>query len=88
ANPALRAAFLGLMRRFVAHLAGTAEAGRADGSFRADLDPHDAAFVVLAMMQGLIVRWSLAGRDFDLQAEGKRLVAVLLRGILAGGHQP
>ena len=33
----------------------------------------DAAFLLIGLVQGLAVRWSLAGRTFDLVDEGARL---------------
>ncbi len=55
-------------------------AEREAGRFRATLDPDDAAYLVLALVQGLAMRWSLYGRSFDLMAEGSRLLEQLLQG--------
>jgi len=87
-NEALRLTFLGLMRTFVGHLVAIIEAGRADRSVRADLDAHDAALLVVAVMQGVIVRWSLTGRAFDLCAEAERLLTVTLRGLTPPEGEP
>lgn len=84
-NAVLRSAFLGLMSRFADLLAGIIDEGRARGAFRTELDAREAAFMIIAIMQGVIVRWSLSGRSFDLCREGERLLALGLCGLAAGG---
>jgi len=79
-NEVLRSFFAGLMRRvhlFVSQMiASEIEAGRYDKK----LDPDDAAFLILALIQGLAMRWSLNDRTFDLVREGERLLALQLGG--------
>jgi AcrR family transcriptional regulator len=74
-NAALRAQFIGLMTRFQALLVSALTEGRATGAFRPDLDPLDAAVTLIALVQGLAIRWSLGQRAFSLDAEGARLLA-------------
>lgn len=54
-----------------------------------ELDPHaepeDAALLLLGLLQGVVLRWSLSGRAFDLRAEGARLLALQLRLMGAAG---
>lgn len=52
------------------------------GIFDEALDPDDAAYLVLALIQGLAMRWSLNARSFDLVTEGKRLLDLQLNGFL------
>ena len=73
-NAALRDKFTSLMQQFQAILFDTLRQGQADGSFRADLDPQDAAVLLISLIQGLAIRWSLGQRTFSLQAEGGRLM--------------
>lgn len=82
-NEALRNAFLRLLTEFRGVVAGHVRAGCRDGRFRPDLDPDDAASLVVALVQGLAVRWSLSGRRFDLAAEGDRLLTLLIEGLAA-----
>ncbi len=52
--------------------------GQAEGSFRADLDAEETARLILAMIQGLVMRWSISDFQFDLPAQAEavwRLVA-------------
>lgn len=79
-NEYLRSFFANLMKqahRFLSEMiAADIEAGR----FDADLDPDDAAYLILALIQGLAMRWSLNDRKFDLVEEGDRLLALQLNG--------
>lgn len=50
----------------------------AEGQFRKTLNPDDAAYLILALIQGLAMRWSLNAREFDLVVEGRRLLDLLL----------
>lgn len=77
-NPALAAVFRGLMAELTGHL-DRLFAGLGD---RLAAPPGDAALLVLGLVQGLALRWSLAGRGFDLVAEGDRLLALQLAGLL------
>jgi len=79
-NQALREAFFGLLIRFHRILADLAARGRTAGELRRDVEPDDAAFLILALVQGLAVRWSISGRGFDLPEEGSRLLDIQLRG--------
>lgn len=77
-NPALRAQFLDVTTRFQGLLMDALAQGRAEGVFRDDLDPKDAAILLISLVQGLAIRWSLGQRAFSLEAEGGRLMACQL----------
>lgn len=77
-NVRLRRLFYGMMERFHGLISSLIEDGKQSGHFRDDLDPRDAGFLVIGLVQGLILRWSLSGRTFDLASEGSRLLSVLL----------
>jgi len=81
-NRTLRNAVKTLMGRFHGLLREVLDNGVRDGTFRAELDTSDAAFVMIALVQGLAVRWSVSERRFDLVEEGERLLAVTLRGFI------
>ncbi|MEO3429258.1 TetR/AcrR family transcriptional regulator [Pelagibius sp. CAU 1746] len=80
-NKGLRAAFFGLMSRFHGVIAEQAGRAKAEGELRDDLDPDDLAFLLIGLVQGLAVRWSISGRGFDLSREGARLLEVQLSGL-------
>jgi len=74
-NAPLRAQFLGLMTQFQALLVEALTEGRRQGVFRPDIAPGDAAVLLISLVQGLAIRWSLGKRAFSLEAEGGRLLA-------------
>lgn len=74
-NAALRAQFVALMTQFHTLLVVALTEGRAQGAFRADLVPKDAALLLISLVQGLAIRWSLGQRAFALEDEGGRLLA-------------
>ncbi len=79
-NKGLRNAFFGLMSRFHRLIAGQVAQACAAGELRKDIDPDDAAFLIVGLVQGLAVRWSISGRNFDLTEEGSRLLELQLSG--------
>ncbi|MEZ5776982.1 MAG: TetR/AcrR family transcriptional regulator [Paracoccaceae bacterium] len=85
-NDDLRQSVLALMTELVATLAAELENGRSAGVFRRDLEPTDAAYLLVSLVQGLAIRWTLGKRGFGLEAEGRRLLATqvrLFQGVMA-----
>lgn len=82
-NAGLREYFAGLTsgrhRAFSNLISTQIEAGQ----FRSDLVADDAAYLILALVQGLAMRWSLNARNFDLVEEGSRLLELQLQAFLA-----
>lgn len=81
-NESLRKTFYALMGGLHRLLRRLVEEGQRTGELRADVVPDDVAFLVLGLIQGLAVRWSLSGRSFDLVAEGSRLLNLQLTGFI------
>ena len=79
-NEKLRAFFAGLMAQRQKKLSELIETGIKNGEFNESLDPDDAAYLVLALIQGLAMRWSLNKRNFDLVEAGQKLLVVLMSG--------
>lgn len=79
-NEGLRKAFFGLLNRFHRLIADLAARAKDVGELSEDLDPDDVAFLVIGLVQGLAVRWSISSRSFDLSVEGGRLLDVQLAG--------
>lgn len=82
-NELLRRCFETVMTRRRKGFATLARRAVECGQFRADLDPDRAAGLILAVIQGLAMRWSLENRAFDLAAEGERLLACVIDGFRA-----
>ena len=73
-NEPLRKALLGVLARFHAAITAELADARKDGIFRQDLDPEDGAILLISLVQGLAMRWSLGARTFSMEAEGRRLL--------------
>ncbi len=82
-NEKLRTFFAGLIASRHQHFSKMITAEIDGGRVKKTLDADDAAFLVLALIQGLAMRWSLNARCFDLPAEGARLLDLLLDGFKA-----
>jgi AcrR family transcriptional regulator len=82
-NKGLRTAFFALLKRFHHQIEVAVRDAQAAGRFRPGMAADDAAFLIVGLVQGLAVRWSLSGRSFDLAAEGLRLLDLQLSGFAA-----
>lgn len=78
-NPELRAGFRDRLSAFLALLAAEVAAAQAAGVLTGAVDAADAAALLASVVQGVAIRWALGARDFDLGAEGARLIALQLR---------
>ncbi|MFN7025305.1 MAG: TetR/AcrR family transcriptional regulator [Pseudorhizobium sp.] len=78
-NNDLRKTFSGSMAAFRGLLHVEVAKACDAGAFRPDIDPSDAATLLLSLVQGLAIRWSLGAREFDIRQEGARLLQVQLR---------
>jgi len=79
-NEKLRLFFAGMMERAHGLLSAMIVKQIEAKDVRAELNPDDAAYLVLALIQGLAMRWSLTGRKFDLGEEGRRLLELQISG--------
>ncbi|HSH42585.1 MAG TPA: TetR family transcriptional regulator [Arenicellales bacterium] len=82
-NAALRAGVGEMVGRFHARLDQLIGDGVGRGELRADVDADTAAWLLIAVIQGTAVRWSLAERGFNLEREGCRLLDLMLAGFQA-----
>lgn len=79
-NEELRSFFVALMAGRHEAFKECFEAGKLAAVFRQDLNADAAAYLVLALIQGVAMRWSLNTRNFDIVAEGKALFTLQLDG--------
>ena len=86
-NDQLRAFFASLIASRHRHFSELIQAEITAGRFRRSLDSDDAAYLLLALVQGLAMRWSLNNRNFDLPAEGQRLLDLQIEGFMAAEQQ-
>lgn len=82
-NAALRAGVGEVAGRFHARLEQLIDDGVVRGEFRGSLDADGAAWLLIAVVQGTAVRWSLSERGFDLEQEGCRMTDLALQGFRA-----
>lgn len=78
-NAELRLRFLELMKRFQGLLSSELRVAQAAGTVRADIASDDCAVLLVSVVQGLAIRWSLGSRNFGLEAEGARLLGEQLK---------
>ena len=78
-NEKLRAHIEKVMTRRRARFAALVAQAQAAGALPDTIPPEDFAALILALIQGLAMRWSLENRGFDLEEEGGRLLAQLLK---------
>lgn len=79
--PTLRQAVLGVMDRYVNAVARLLEEGVWEKRFREDLDPQETARVLISLIQGLVVRWSLSNYAFELEEETEAVWGILWQGL-------
>lgn len=75
-NEALRQVFATLMRARHQRLSQLIASGVAIGDFDKNLNTDDAAYLILSLVQGLAMRWSLNKQNFNLVEEGQRLLTL------------
>lgn len=79
-NEKLRAFFAGLMAQRQKKLAELFTNGIKSGEFNKGINADDSAYLVLALIQGLAMRWSLNNRNFDLVEAGSNMLEVQITG--------
>jgi len=79
-NRALRVIFAKFMANFHSRIERLIAAAQDEGRLRGEVAAADAAYLIIGLVQGLAVRWSISGRDFDLAEEGQRLLEFQLSG--------
>ena len=72
-SPVLKAAVQKVMTRYMGQVAALIKEGQDTGCFRSDLDPDEASRYVAALIQGLIMRWSIFDYGFTLEKEAEPL---------------
>jgi len=79
-NENLRLFFAGLISNRHHGLTNLIKLGISQGHFKKDLSAEDGAYLILSLIQGLAMRWSLNARSFDLTEEGNKLLELILSG--------
>lgn len=74
----LRARFATLRDDRIKQIAALIASGQSNGSHRGDILAEDAASLIHSAVHGLCLHWSLESHDFDLRAQGERLIDTFL----------
>jgi len=77
-NAALRAAIGELVGGLHGRITQIIAQGCADGDLPRDLEPDAAAWLLVSVVQGTAIRWSLSEHAFDLEREGLRVLNAAL----------
>ena len=78
-NEKLRAHFEHIMERRRKRFTNLAQLAQDQRQILTTIPASDLVALILALIQGLAMRWSLENRSFDLEAEGVRLLNHLLQ---------
>lgn len=68
-----------IMGEFHARIAALIAQAMQGGALCDDVAPEDATLLLMGVLQGLVLRWTLSRRRFDLEAEATRLTELQLR---------
>ena len=80
-NAALRAGMGEIAGRFHAQVEELIEQGQQSGDLRTDVDARAGAWLLISVVQGTAIRWSLSEHGFELVPEGTRVLDVALAGL-------
>jgi TetR/AcrR family transcriptional regulator len=82
-DPQLKAVVRRVMDNYTGKVAALVAAGQAEGSFNAQLEPRETAIMIVALIQGLVMRWSISDFALDLEAQGEAVWRLLSPVLLA-----
>ena len=72
-SPLLKQAVQKIMNGYIQQVSRMIREGQAAGLMRESLEVEESAWLVAALIQGLVMRWSIFDFDFDLAAEAEPL---------------
>ncbi len=78
-NDHLRQSVLALMTELVGSLTRELTKGQKAGHFDPGLRAEDGALLLVSLVQGLAIRWTLGKRGFALEDEGRRILDAQMR---------
>ena len=87
-DPELKAVVRNIMARYTSRLETLLQEGIVQGYFRQDLDTGETARLIVAMIQGLVMRWSLSDFEFPLEQQGEVLWRFLEPVLATPGSSP
>lgn len=70
-SPKLKSALQEVMNRYISRVSQLLSQGKESGVFREDLDIEQTARYIAALIQGLVLRWSVYEFNFSLEKEAE-----------------
>ena len=86
-SPPLKQAVRQIMNGYVQQVGRMIREGQAAGLMRSTLDAEESAWLVAALIQGLVMRWSIFDFEFDLAAEAEPLWEFIAAALLVAECQ-
>ncbi|MDH5772068.1 MAG: TetR/AcrR family transcriptional regulator [Rhodospirillaceae bacterium] len=77
-NANIQKGVLTLMKKFHGVLSKEIQAAIDCGELQPDINATDTANLIIATMQGTVLRWSISQKKFDLVAEGEKMFSLIL----------
>ncbi len=77
-SPKLKASLQEVMNRYIKRVTQILQQGKENGEFRNDLDTEKTAIYIAALIQGLVLRWSVYEFNFSLEDEADSIWQFLL----------
>jgi len=82
-NKGLRQAFAKIMQSLHGRIIHIIVSGQKSGHFNQYIPAEDSAYLIMSFIQGLVVRWSISGKSFNLPEEGQRLLKIQMHILLS-----
>lgn len=76
-DPELKATVRRIMDAYAARVAELVREGMEQGCFRRELEPEQVAWFLVALIQGMVMRWSLSDFEMPLEEKGDELWKLL-----------
>lgn len=81
-NESLRMSFMRNIQQFHAFIGDLVGMSIKCGQLKNDIDPKDLVLLIIGLIQGVAMRWSMSGKKLNIVAEGERLLTLQLKGFL------
>jgi AcrR family transcriptional regulator len=76
-DPELKAVVRRIMENYTGRVSMLLAEGVVEGRFRSDLDTEETALLIVSLIQGLVMRWSITDFEMPLEAQGDALWRLL-----------
>jgi AcrR family transcriptional regulator len=81
-NESLRLSFMKNIQEFHTFLGDLVANSIKEGQLTDEVDGKDLVLLIIGLIQGIAMRWSMSGKQLDIVAEGERLLFLQLKGFI------